>query len=1001
MTKEVHRTNPATADTSAFGMRKTTFCFLVACLFGNSSSLSSQPHNRMPPKAFEESLMQGGTKEAISKNPTRSKITRLSSSRINGSNGTDSGSILDFRREQEAVGLRESKYSNEREAVPISLPLPSSTLIESFKEVRNDVIDQLRQNDNLDDAKMIISGMIEYLKDHSIDQKGKCVDEISKVGTNTTTSFGQNGDSFNQEQCEEQILSDEERRQISEMIDEAFQAFFARAFAPIPLNYGNINRSKAQKRNAWHRVALGVELLKLQLGSSDVLVAPYHHLPKRVVVQALAAVTRLQERRERGYQQNHSYMTKESETIHPDTAFRLLQRLATGVGVRNSHRSKYFANKKRKKSIGDNYSSGSGSIKPAPLFEVDFNRVLNIYSSTGKMEMAHRVIALQERTPHAPALSPVTYSILVKGYGKLCDAENIDALLRHAASTEEGQNFMKPDTIFFNSLMDAYINCRQLHKAQTILTAMILNDKFIYGATDRSFSENDLNSRRNDFFTFPCSVCPSPNLRSYNILLKGYAKEGLLPEALKLAEEMRSIGSRTNNDKKWWDHVTTNTLVQTAVVAKEFGIAQDILDQYALSRRKTHQDRNLDHPNADAYTTLMDGYAKDGKLKQAISLLKTMRERKVEPNEYHYSCLIGSLAREGKADQAEKMLDYVKTKASISRRHLRVIHNAYISGLVEHHGRASLNDVDDEYDKNVNKALLTLRAMIDDRIMPDANTVAIILDGFGHCLKPRMKEAVTLVEKLETQGIIPKNHIRVTTALVRVCGSCESLEGAIACFRRIKRPDVAAINALIDAAVRSGNDKVAVQTFNRYFNGDAPCAIPNVISFSTMIGAHMKKGTFDGSIAARKLYQEMRFQRRILPDRGLVDIIVKGMVETSRTCGVQASDARFAAGVLRDAEMLDWEEGQLEKRKRAIESAMNNHVANAWEEEAELYGLWKKDGASRRLSDNNMFERHGWNEVDSGFRLWGPGKKETERTTDDFLESKGWNDMDSGFRLFF
>ncbi|MGK3738214.1 MAG: hypothetical protein ACI8RD_007758 [Bacillariaceae sp.] len=125
------------------------------------------------------------------------------------------------------------------------------------------------------------------------------------------------------------------------------------------------------------------------------------------------------------------------------------------------------------------------------------------------------------------------------------------------------------------------------------------------------------------------------------------------------------------------------------------------------------------------------------------------------------------------------------------------------------------------------------------------------------------------------------------------------------------------------------------------------------------------------------------------------------MIETCRTCGVQASDARFVAGVLRDAEKLDWGEGQLDQRKRAIDSAMSKHVANAWEEEAELYGLWKNDGTTRKLGqEDNLFQRHGWNEVDSGFRLWGPGKN-NEDAADDFLQSKGWNDMDSGFRVFF
>ena len=318
-------------------------------------------------------------------------------------------------------------------------------------------------------------------------------------------------------------------------------------------------------------------------------------------------------------------------------------------------------------------------------------------------------------------------------------------------------------------------------------------------------------------------------------------RNGFMPLKFRfIAEEMKILGSLNGNAGLWWDHVTTNTIVQTAVVAGEFELAQDILDQYTVSKESRREHRHYDHPNADAYTTLMDGYAKDGQLKQAIGLLKTMKIRKMEPNEYHYSCLIGSLAREGKIDQAEKMLAHVRSAGVIDRKHQRVIYNAYISGLVKQNILNKVNVADDDHDRYVDKALLILREMINQRIMPDANTVAIILDGFGHCLRPRMKEAVTLVEKLETQKIIPTNHIRVTTALIRVCASCHNLDGAITCFRRISHPDVAAINALIDAAVRTGNDKVAIETFGRYFHGDIPRAVPDVVSFSILIDAYMK-----------------------------------------------------------------------------------------------------------------------------------------------------------------
>lgn len=814
----------ATTDAMFSGMRKATFCFVVACLFGNTSSLSSQRYYKMGPRSMQNELFQGEI-DAYSKN-----------SRSMNSNQT----VINLVRRQNEPENRTN----------LSLPFDEKTgnvLSDSFRQVRNRVIDQLRQGSDLHDAKLIISGMIEYLNE--------------------------NLDANNANFEPQQTLSQEERKHISETIDEAFQAFYARAFAPLSPKGGNGNRNKFENRKSRQRVAQGIELLQLQLRSSNVLAAPYHDLPKGVVVQALAAVTRLQESCERHYRSSYTSMVDESTFVHPDTAFRLLQRLVTGVGVRNSYHSKHFKTSRTEENSGEdgNRKSSTQFKKVAPLYEVDFNRVLNIYSSSGKMDMAHRVIALQERTPHAPALSAVTYSILVKGYGKLCDAENVDMLLQHAAASDDNQQTMKPDTILFNSLMDAYINCRQLHKAKTILMAMILNDEFVNDAVERKFTTENLESNENNFFKFAPHICPPPTLRSYNILLKGYAKQGQLEDALELAEEMKIIGKLSGNEGIWWDHVTTNTLVQTAVVAREFELAMDILNEHALEK-ESRREHHFDHPNADAYTTLMNGYAKDGQLKQAISLLQTMKVQNIEPNEYHYSCLIGSLARERKIDHAEKMLAHVRSTQAIDRNHQRSIYNSYISGLVKRNGKVEASGADDDHDQYIDKALLILREMIDQRVMPDANTVAIILDGFGNGLRPRMKEAITLVEKLESQKIIPTNHIRVMTALIRVCSSCNNLEGAITCFRRISRPDVAAINALIDAAVRTGNDKVAVETFDRYFQGEKPRAIPDVVSYSTLIAAYLKKGTFDGTRAARELYQEMRFQRRVLPDKGLVDM---------------------------------------------------------------------------------------------------------------------------------
>ena len=79
--------------------------------------------------------------------------------------------------------------------------------------------------------------------------------------------------------------------------------------------------------------------------------------------------------------------------------------------------------------------------------------------------MAHRVVALQERTQHAPPLTAITYSILLKGYGRLKDMNNVEMLLSHAKASE-----VEPDLIMVNSLLDAYINCGEWSKAKEVNT---------------------------------------------------------------------------------------------------------------------------------------------------------------------------------------------------------------------------------------------------------------------------------------------------------------------------------------------------------------------------------------------------------------------------------------------------------------------------------------------------------------------------------------------------
>ena len=78
------------------------------------------------------------------------------------------------------------------------------------------------------------------------------------------------------------------------------------------------------------------------------------------------------------------------------------------------------------------------------------------------------------------------------------------------------------------------------------------------------------------------------------------------------------------------------------------------------------------------------------------------------------------------------------------------------------------------------------------------------------------------------------------------------------------------------------------------------------------------------------------------------------MVENSKIRNLQALEVRFIAGVLRDAEKLYWPQGQLEKRKLSINMVMTGRIAEAWEEESNLYGLTESDDEKTIHSSKSM-----------------------------------------------
>ena len=595
----------------------------------------------------------------------------------------------------------------------------------------------------------------------------------------------------------------ESQLKASKEVDKVLEAFTNEAF--LPPYYGNAARN---------RVKLGYDALKLQLTSK--MSPPYNHIEKRVYLKALRALTGLNEVQQQpamigsGFDSNYS-------------SFRILQRLVTGAGIR------------RKDNKANKYTN-------ANLQEKDFNMVLNSFSNIGRMDMAHKIVALQERTEGAPPLSAVAYSIFLKGYGRLGDLRNVDMIISHAEA-----DGIVPDTVMLNSLLDAYINCNAIDKARQVFCHMIME-------------EDECDTDKDKFYW---TGCGGANRRTYNTMLKGLAQAESFQECVKLSQEMEAKGL--------WDDVTTNTMVHAAVMKRDFSAAQALLDRYTSPGNRSFgrdSGRSGRHPNVEAYTELLDGYSKSGELEQAVQVMQTMKDRGVEPNVVTFTCMIAALASYKKIEQAKQMIEYMESTAGVKP--TAITFNAFISALVSD-PVITVEQVDE--------AVSAFYKMMKSGVRPDDVTISVLILALGRCSPmPRVAEAKALIAKLESNGIVDSaKDEKIGTALIRACGFAGDFDGALAAFKKLRKPDLVAVNTFLDASVRCGSKHVAfaVETFRHYFgSADKPSTSlePDVISYSILISALLKINGIDASKDAKSLYDEMTQTRGIVPDKAIVDL---------------------------------------------------------------------------------------------------------------------------------
>jgi pentatricopeptide repeat protein len=284
----------------------------------------------------------------------------------------------------------------------------------------------------------------------------------------------------------------------------------------------------------------------------------------------------------------------------------------------------------------------------------------------------------------------------------------------------------------------------------------------------------------------------SPDVWSFNIVLKAFCSLGDVYGALELLDKMRKLGYSP-------DIVTHNTMVNGLCKANQVDEAYNLLKRIQLE--------GLGMPNVITYTSVISAYCKSGEIRKAREVFDEMLDSGIKPNRVSYNVLIDGYGKNGDMHSACTMYDSmilggcpadIITITSLINGYcinnqldnaMRLWNEMGLKGLkpnvytfsVMIHYLCKINRLEEalrllgELTKrndilpksfvynpildglcrigNVDEANKILYEMEKRKGYPDKYTYTILI--IGHCMKGRMEEAIALFYKMCDTGCNP------------------------------------------------------------------------------------------------------------------------------------------------------------------------------------------------------------------------------------------------------
>lgn len=392
------------------------------------------------------------------------------------------------------------------------------------------------------------------------------------------------------------------------------------------------------------------------------------------------------------------------------------------------------------------------------------------------------------------------------------------------------------------------------------------------------------------------------NIRCYNILLNGYARQRRTQDMEQVLSQLRAAGLEPTGP-------TYNTLLNGFIVAGEA----------AQARETMRQARTAGMADVRSYTTLVKGFVMRGHLQAAADVLTEMHASGIQPNEVTYSTLMEGYARQG---------DVSKCKSLVEQMHNAGLHpNALIYNILLH--VAVLHPVPD-----MQAAGPVLKAMAEDGHAPGVDTVNTLMQA---ALKAGLPGAVPgLFRQLLQAGLSPSalSHLALITALTRLDRSAD----AVRAFEVLKaQPGIdlvpPAITAGATAYVRNGKIAQAEELLEAQPSGVRPA----VQGWGALVAGHVQQRALPEATAVLARFCELGG----CPDARMVDGIVGlCMLQRDRRHAAKVAGILEQVGAKVSRSRLARALDELENAESSLQQDGSNTVPSSGNVYIERFKFW-------------------------------------------------------------